>query len=47
MPPVEYIILVNGVKFFSTSINSSKDAVCEFLKVKNMEYVVEEKRLKF
>ena len=47
MPPVEYLIFVNGVKLFSTSLRSSKNAMCEFLEVKNMEYVVEEKRLKF
>lgn len=47
MPPVEYSIIVNEVELFRTSIRSYKEAMCNYLEVKKMDYHVRERRLKF
>tara|TARA_R110000796_G_scaffold97429_2_gene204421 strand:- start:8557 stop:8700 length:144 start_codon:yes stop_codon:yes gene_type:complete len=47
MPSVEYIVLVNGVELFRTSLRSLLNAICDLLDVQKMKYVIEEQRLKF
>ena len=47
MPTVEYLVILNGVELFRTSLRSTLNAICHYLDLKEMQYIVEEKRLKF
>ena len=47
MPSVEYLVILNGIEILRTSLKYTLNAVCYMLDLKNMQYVVEEKRLKF
>jgi hypothetical protein len=47
MPTVEYLVILNGVEILRTSLRTTLNAICHYLDLKEMKYIVEEKRLKF
>jgi hypothetical protein len=47
MPSVEYLVILNGTEILKTSLRSTLDAICHYLDLKEMQYIVEEKQLKF
>ena len=46
MPTVEYLVILNGVEILRTSLRSNLNAIRYYLDLKEIKYIVEEKRLK-
>ena len=46
MPTVEYLVILNGVEIIRTSLISKLNAIRYYLDLKEIKYIVEEKRLK-
>ena len=47
MPTVEYLVILNGIEILRTSLRGTLNAMCHYLDLNEMQYIVEKKRLKF